>query len=272
MQKTIHIQNIAIPALGFGTYQLLGDACEKALSIAIESGYRHIDTAQIYENETEIGRVLSQHKALRDDIFITTKIWTTEFNKKAFLPAVESSLKRLDVDHVNLLLLHWPKDDYSNHVALEQAYRALQLGYTKSIGVSNFNHLQMEKAISEAPIICNQVEYHPYLSQERMLKLCEEHGLMLTAYRPLARGKMVEEQIWKELSEKYGKSSSQIMLRWLIQQENVSAIPKASSEIHIQENFNIFDFELTMDEMAELHQLANDGRITNPEFAPDWNN
>ena len=170
-QDFITIGSIKIPKLGFGTYQLTGGEGIKSIEEALALGYRHIDTAQSYHNEEEVGKAIMSSGVKREQLFITTKVWPSDF--KRLLPAVTESLKKLNVDFVDLLLLHWPSDDESNKTAIKHLNEALHKGFTRSIGVSNFNLKQLSYALSQAPVICNQVEYHPFLSQRKMLEFLE---------------------------------------------------------------------------------------------------
>jgi diketogulonate reductase-like aldo/keto reductase len=273
MQKT-HAHGAEIPSLGFGTYQMKGDDAREGVFEALEIGYRHIDTAQIYGNEAEVGRAIAASPVDRDDIFLTTKVWPSDFEKAAFRAAVDASLRRLQTDRVDLLLLHWPKFTTSLKETVGLLNRAYAAGKTRHIGVSNFTSDQFQRAVaaSDAPILTNQVEYHPFLAQTPVLDVVRDAESTLTAYSPLAKGRVVGNQTLKEIGARYGKSAAQVALRWLLQQEDVMAIPKASSSEHRRANFDAFDFELTGDEMETIHGLARpDGRITSPaNVAPEW--
>ncbi len=268
------IQNKKIPVLGFGTWQLKGKECLAGVEKALEVGYRHIDTAQIYENEAEVGAAIKASGVKREDIFLTTKVWITELKDGPLQKSVEVSLKKLKVDHVDLLLIHWPV----NEVPFAEQLRALQsvqaAGKTALIGVSNYTVAQMKEVVEKigAKIVTNQVEYHPYLSQKPILDYLKAHGLFLTAYSPLARGRVNDDLVLKKIALKYNKTPGQITLRWLVMQKGVVAIPKAASEKHIRENFEIFDFMLNAEEMNAITALARpDGRIVNPDnIAPVW--
>jgi 2,5-diketo-D-gluconate reductase B len=271
----IHItaQSKKIPALGFGTWDLLGDKCQASVEKAIEIGYRHIDTAQIYSNEAEVGAGIKASGLKRSDIFLTTKIWVEEISKGNMPGSVDESLKKLTVDHVDLLLLHWPVTDVSFADQLKILQQIQKEGRTTFIGVSNYTVAQMKEVTEKigAQILTNQVEYHPYLSQKPLLDYTRAHDMFLTAYCPLARGKVATDPVIGKIAKKHNKSPGQVTLRWLVQQEKVAAIPKAGSEKHIRENFEIFDFKLDDSEMKEIAALARpDGRIVNPNFAPKW--
>lgn len=271
----IHIthKDFKIPALGYGTWQLRGKEALTGVAKALELGYRHIDTAQIYENEAEVGEAIAGSGIPRSDIFLTTKIWNTNLRYGSLQTSADESLKKLKTDHVDLLLIHWPITD----VPFEEQLRGLQevqkSGKAKLIGVSNFTVAQMREVVETigADIATNQVEYHPFLSQKPVLGYMKAKGMFLTAYSPLARGKVADAPLLQELGRKYGKKPGQIALRWLVQQENVAAIPKAGSDEHLKGNIDIFDFLLEEDEMQKIHALAKpDGRLISPEWAPSW--
>lgn len=272
--KFVDINSTEIPALGFGTFRLRGREAERMVRLALDIGYRHIDTAESYSNEEAVGRAISASGVPRDEIFLTTKVWPDHFAADEFPAAVEHSLQRLGVDYVDLLLLHWPNPG----VPLEETIGALnamqQAGKTRLIGVSNFTVGLLENALSltAVPLSFNQVEYHPFLDQTPLLNAVREAGMALTAYSPLAKGKVARNDTLKEIGAGHGKTAAQVSLRWLLQQESVAAIPKASSKEHAVENFDIFDFELSAEEMKAIRKLSRpDGRLVNPaNLAPDW--
>lgn len=270
---SIQIQNEKMPALGFGTWQLRGDECVAGVKKALEIGYRHIDTAQIYENEAEVGEGIAQSGAKRDDFFLTTKVWRNHFADKKVAQSIDESLRKLKTDHVDLLLIHWPFPETPIDEMVEGLLAAQQAGKTKLIGVSNFTVAQMQQAqkVSGGKICVNQVEYHPYLSQKPVLDFVRQNDWVMTSYSPVARGKVLNDSALKEIGLKYGKNAAQIALRWHIQQDRVAAIPKSATEKNIRANFEITDFELTADEMTKISALARpDGRLVDPDFAPKW--
>ena len=271
----IHIttQGKKVPALGYGTWNLRGKDCVSGVEKALEIGYRHIDTAQIYENEAEVGDGIKASGLKRNDIFLTTKIWIENLRDGDLQKSLDVSLKKLKVDHVDLLLLHWPITDIPFAEQLKALQAVQKEGKTTSIGVSNYTIAQMKEVSGKigAKILNNQVEYHPYLSQKPLLDYVRAHDTFLTAYCPLARGKVNDDAVITKIAKKHGKTAGQITLRWLVQQDRVAAIPKSGSEKHIRENFEIFDFKLDDTEMKEISALARpDGRIVNPPFAPKW--
>ncbi len=269
----LSFKNSKIPALGYGTWQLRDKEGEDSIVTALGVGYRHIDTAQIYENEEAVGAGIKKSGVGRSDIFLTTKVWMDKVRDGDLQASVEGSLKKLKTDYVDLLLIHWPVKE----VPFDEQLRALQdvqkEGKTKLIGVSNFNVAQMKMVTDEigAVIATNQVEYHPALSQKPVLDFCRAQGMFLTAYSPLARGAVDKEPVIQAIAKRHNKTSGQVTLRWLIQQGDVAAIPKAASRKHIEGNFAIFDFKLDDREMRDIHALARpDGRMIDPDWAPVW--
>ncbi|PZO87476.1 MAG: aldo/keto reductase [Micavibrio aeruginosavorus] len=273
--KNISLQGYQMPALGFGTWKLTGDEAVRSVDFAIRNGYTHIDTAQIYENETEVGQGIKNSGAAREDLFVTTKVWRNNFSENKVLESVDESLKKLQTDYVDLLLVHWPFPETPVEKLVEGVVKALDAGKAKRVGVSNFTVAQMEEAVrlSNGKIACNQVEYHPYLSQEPVLDFARKSGIIVTAYSPIARGKAIKDPVLQEIGNKYGKNAGQVALRWLIQQDGVAAIPKSATPENIKSNIDIFDFELTVDDMQKINGLASaNDRQVNPDFAPQWDN
>jgi 2,5-diketo-D-gluconate reductase B len=268
VQDKITLKSLTVPSIGFGTYKLTGHEAIKAVEYAIGIGYRHIDTAQFYNNEEEVGKAVRNSGIGRNNLFITTKIFPSEFRN--LIKATEESLRRFKMDQVDLLLLHWPADDETNKIAVDLLNEAMNKGYTKSVGVSNFNIKKLSEAMAQAPIVCNQVEYHPYISQQKMLTYLKEHQMFLTAYSPLAKGKVIKDETLSDLAVKYNRTNSQIVLRWLLQQGDIAVIPKASSNNRIKENLNIFEFELSDEDIMVISSLNDDHRITNSAWSPQW--
>lgn len=269
--RTKEIQGTEVPALGLGTWMLEGRACREAVRDALEIGYRHVDTAQAYGNEDEVGRGLADSGVPRDEVWLTTKVWLENLDHDRTLESTRASLRRLGTDHVDLLLIHWPP---TGGVPIAEPLRALRRlqedGRVRHIGVSNFTPTLLDEALDEAEIFCNQVEYHPFLAQDDLLRTCQEWDLLLTAYSPLARGRVLDDPVLREIGDRRGKSPAQVTLRWLLQQEQVVAVPKAASAEHRRANLEVFDFQLSLDEMEAIHGLARGERIIDPEFAPDW--
>lgn len=263
-----------IPAIGFGTFRMPGADVLRMVPAVLKLGYRHVDTAQIYGNEAEVGEAIKNSGVSRGDIFLTTKVWVDKYKHDDFIKSVDESLSKLKTDYVDLLLLHWPKSDVPLAERIGALNEVRDAGKVRNIGVSNFSSTLMAESIklSKAPIVTNQVEYHPYLDQSTVLKAARDSGMSITAYYAMADGKIIDDPVIKAIAAAHGKSEAQIVLRWLIQQEGVITLSKTVSEERAKSNFEIFDFELTNEEMQALHALAKpDGRIVNPgHLAPKW--
>lgn len=263
-----------IPAIGFGTFRMPGADVLRMVPAALKLGYRHIDTAQIYGNEAEVGEAIKNSGVSRGDIFLTTKVWVDKYKHDDFIKSVDESLSKLKTDYVDLLLLHWPKSDVPLAERIGALNEVRDAGKVRNVGVSNFSSALMAESVklSKAPIVTNQVEYHPYLDQSTVLKAARDSGMSITAYYAMADGKIIGDPVIKAIAAAHGKSEAQVVLRWLIQQEGVITLSKTVSEERAKSNFEIFDFELTNEEMQALHALAKpDGRIVNPgHLAPKW--
>lgn len=261
--KYIEILEMKMPVIGLGTWNLRGKECFEATISALEIGYRHIDTAEMYENESEIGDAITQSLVPRSEIFLTTKVWSNHLQYQDVIRSLESSLKKLKTDYVDLFLIHWPNPN----IPLSDTFKAMSYlknkGMLKFIGVSNFDKDLLLKAqqISSLPIMNVQVEYHPFLDQNSILSYCQKNNISLTAYCPLARGRDLNNPTLEKIANKYNKTVPQVMLRWLIQQKNVVAIPKAKSAEHQRINFEIFDFQLSPEEMNTIFQLNRGQRL-----------
>jgi diketogulonate reductase-like aldo/keto reductase len=261
-----------IPALGLGTWELSGRTCARVVEQALRLGYRHVDTAQVYENEREVGDGVRASGVRRDDIFITTKVWTNHFAPNDLERSVKESLVKLRLPAVDLVLLHWPNPQVPLAETLGALAHAKKLGLARHIGVSNFTVALIEQAIalSPEPLVCNQVEYHPYLDQTKVKAACDQHGLALVAYSPIAKGRIKTDETLATIGRTHRKTPAQVCLRWLVQQ-NVSAIPRTSRIERLSENIEIFDFELSAQEMDRIFALAHPkGRLTDFGFAPKW--
>ena len=263
-----------VPALGFGTYPLAGERGRAAIAEAIGVGYRHIDTAQMYGNEADVGAAIKMSKIDRAELFVTTKIDNGNHAAGAVRRSVEESVRALGGTYVDLLLIHWPMR-ITLHGETFGAMAKLQAdGLVRHIGVSNFNVRLLGDAIDKhgADIVCDQVEYHPYLSQRAVLAEVQKRGLMLTAYCPIAHGKVARDPVITAIAKRVNKTPTQVTLRWLIEQKNVAAIPKAGSRAHMIENFSIFDFALTEADHRAIDKLGSpSGRIVDPGgWAPAW--
>ncbi|MGH2351294.1 MAG: aldo/keto reductase [Chloroflexota bacterium] len=247
-----------MPTLGLGTWQLRGAACEQAVRTALDLGYRHFDTAERYGNEPEVGAAIAGSRVDRSEVFVTTKVSQDHFRAADMRRAADDSLRRLGMDYVDLYLLHWP----NNAVPLAETVGALNEvaaeGKARAIGVSNFSVSLMREAaaLSAAPIACNQVEYHVLRPQQGLVEHARAAGVAITAYSPLEKGRLAGHPVLARIGAKYGKSASQVALRWLVQQHGVAAIPKATREPNLRANFEIFDFSLDGGDLREVAMLA----------------
>ena len=266
----VNVQQEKVPALGYGTWQLTGDACVEGVADALAIGYRHIDTAQVYDNEAQVGEGMRRADVERDAIFLTTKVWFDRFTRDTLPPSVDESLRKLGTDYVDLLLLHWPNDDVELAETLDAMRTVQDQGKARHIGLSNYPPSQLRQAQQHATIFCNQVEYHPYLSQDALLSLARQTDYMLTAYSPIARGRVVDDPTLTAIAHAHGKTVVQVVLRWLIQQDHVAAIPKAATAAHRRSNFDIFDFQLTDEQMGQIAALDQGLRLAQPDWAPNW--
>lgn len=255
---------IKIPKVGFGVLKVADEEAPKTVSQAFDAGYRLIDTAKIYGNEVGVGKAIASSSLSRDELFITTKVWNSDQGYEETLQAIDESLDKLGLDYVDLYLVHWPTPMYDQYV---ETYKALETiykdGRAKAIGVCNFNieHLQrLEQECSIVPTV-NQVECHPYLQQQELKAYCAEKGIALQAYSPLMNGKTVlEDPTIVALAEKYGKTAAQIILRWHLQSDHL-IIPKTVTPIRMTENIQLFDFELTAEDIAQITALDRGERV-----------
>lgn len=262
-----------IPVIGFGSSQL-GD-CAEIVASALELGYRHIDTAWKYGTEEGVGEGLRLSGLRRDEVFLTTKVSHEFLRADDFARSVDQSLERLQVDYVDLLLVHWPSVD---NVPLAETMGALakakRAGKTRHVGVANFNIAMVEESmrLCPEPLCVLQAEYHPYLRQTRVLDFCRRAGLIFMAYCPLGRGRVFKDPVLAEIAQNRGKTVAQIALRWLVQQGGIAAIPRSSNPRHMADSLQVFNFSLGEEEMNRIHALARpDGRIANPAGrAPAW--
>ncbi|MGV9171875.1 MAG: aldo/keto reductase [Promethearchaeia archaeon] len=253
-----------MPIFGLGTWLLTGKEVGDSVKWALDAGYRLIDTATIYGNERQIGKAIKSHDISREELFITTKVWNSDQGYKSTLRAFESSLRKLDTDYIDLYLIHWPVSKrLETWKALEELYEE---GKTRAIGVSNFTIRHLEELIQKRDIVpaVNQFEFSPFLYNKELLEFCESNQIQLEAYSPLARARKFDNKTIKAIAKKNDKSPAQIMLRWGLQHQIVE-IPKSSSESHIKENANIFDFELSSEDMQKLDKLDEDFSVVDDD-------
>jgi len=261
-----------IPIIGLGTWDLRGRVCARVVEQALRIGYRHIDTAQAYDNEREVGEGIRASGVRRDEVFVTTKIWWTRFAPRDLERSVKESLGKLRLTEVDLLLLHWPNPAVPLGETIEALGRMRESGFARHVGVSNFTVALIEQAVglSKQPIAVDQIEYHPYLDQSKVIAACRRHDIAVTAYSPIAKGRTSDDDVLARIGQAHGKSGAQVSLRWLVQQ-NVIAIPRTSRVERLEENIAVFDFELSTAEMAEISGLARPrGRLLNVSWAPAW--
>ena len=270
---TVSAHGAVVPAIGYGT-MLLPQRPAELVAAAIAAGYRAIDTARKYGTEQFVGEGIRASKIARGELFVTTKVTEENAREADFMRSIETSLKTLGLDYVDLLLVHWPQPNVPFKETLGALAKAKRHGMTRHIGVSNFTLSMLDEAVSVCPepLVTNQVEYHAYLPQDRMLAALKRHGMILTAYCPVARGQLLTDPVVDAIATVHNKTAAQICLRWLVQQPGVAAVPRALEQQHIVENLDIFDFTLSDDEMRRLSALRKRQiRIADPpERAPKW--
>jgi diketogulonate reductase-like aldo/keto reductase len=261
-----------IPAIGLGTWDLRGRACARVVEQALRLGFRHIDTAEMYDNEREVGEGLRASGIKRQDVFVTTKIWPAHLAPLELERATKESLARLRMTEVELLLIHWP----SSRIPLSETIPALckmkTLGFARNIGVSNFTTALLDEAVrlSTEPLVTNQIEWHPFLDQSKVRAACAKYGIAITAYSPIAKGKAAGDKELKLIGMHHRKTAAQVCLRYLIQ-EGAIVIPRTSKVERLSENLDVFDFVLDEAEMDEVRKLASPGgRMVTMGSAPDW--
>jgi len=261
-----------IPLLGLGTWELRGSTCTRLVEQALRLGYRHVDTAQMYDNEREVGEGMRASGVPREEIFLTTKVAHTRFSPPELERSAKESLARLRLDHVDLLLLHWPNPQVPLAETLGALNKVKRAGLTRHIGISNFTVPLIEEAVrlSGEPLVTNQIEMHPYLDQSKVIAACRRYGLAVVAYCPIARGRATNDPVLAAIGKAHGKSAAQVCLRWLMQQDIV-VIPRTSKVERLSDNAAIFDFSLSEAEMARIAALSHPrGRVVNVSWAPEW--
>lgn len=270
---TLSAHGAAMPAIGFGTMEFPERAAE-LVAAAIKAGYRAIDTARKYGTEEAVGEGIRASGISRDALFVTTKVTEDNAREADFMRSVETSLKAIGLNHIDLLLIHWPQPKVPLAETIGALAKAKRSGLARHIGVSNFTLALLDEAVRlcPEPLVTNQVEYHAYLPQDRMLAACRKHGMILTAYCPLARGRLLDDPTLGAIAAAKGKTIAQIALRWLVQQPMVAAVPRALEEKHIADDLDIFDFSLSETEMQTIGALRSRRvRIADPpERAPVW--
>jgi diketogulonate reductase-like aldo/keto reductase len=262
-----------IPLLGYGTYPLTGTECRDGVAMALDVGLRHIDTAQLYDNEKDVGQAIARSGIKREEIFLVTKIARDNLGRRHFIHSLQDSLEKLAVAEVDLLLIHWPPDEADFDSAIDSLCVAQASGLARAIGVSNFTIPLMKRAARRAslPLVNNQVEFHPLLDQSRVCSEAQKLGMVLSAYSPLGRGAVLKDPTVQEVAKRLGRPPSEIALRWIVQQ-GVVALPMTTRRENAQSNMRIFDFELSAADMAKLSDASKQNRrlISPTGWAPQW--
>jgi diketogulonate reductase-like aldo/keto reductase len=272
---SIEANGARIPLVGLGTWELRGRSCARIVEQALRLGYRHIDTAEIYDNEREVGEGVHASGIKRSEVFLTTKVWPSHFAPLALERAARDSLVRLRQSEVDLLLLHWPNPQIPLSETIGALCKVKRDGLARHIGVSNFTVAMIEEAtrLSSEPLVCDQVECHPYLDQSKVLAACRSHGMAMVAYSPIARGSAARnDKVLNSIGAAHKKTAAQVCLRFLVQQ-NIAVIPRTSKLDRLTENASIFDFTLSPKEMSAIAALARrDGRVVNFAYSGtiDW--
>jgi len=272
--QSVEANGAKIPLLGLGTWDVRGRNCVSQVAQALKLGYRHVDTAQAYENEAEVGEGIRKSGVKRDAIFLTTKVSHTNFRADALERSVEESLAKLKLPHIDLLLLHWPNPSVQLKETIGALCKMKTRGLARHVGVSNFTVKLLDEAVrlSSEPIVNNQIELHPYLDASKVIAACKRHGISVTAYCPIARGRVHGDIVLEKIGKarKHAKSAVQVALRYLVQQ-GIIVVPRTNNPERLKENAAIFDFELSKAEMDEIRALASPkGRVVSVSWAPDW--
>jgi len=268
----LQTQGISLPRLGLGTFRMQGEVCRAAVEGALALGYRHIDTAEMYGNEDAVGAAIAGAGLDRSDLHVTTKVWNENLAPDAIRRAFDASLKKLRLDHVDLYLVHWPAKNMNLPAMFDTLLKLKEEGRTRAIGVANFNIALFRTVVEEigAPIACNQVEYHVMLDQTRLLKYLSAHAIPLVAYCPLAQGRVASDPTLTAIGRKHGASAAQVALKWLLDQDGVAAIPKASRAESQKANLGALNIGLDEEDLKAIAGLPKQLRLVNPGFAPAW--
>jgi 2,5-diketo-D-gluconate reductase B len=268
----LETQGISLPRLGLGTFRMQGDICRAAVESALGLGYRHIDTAEMYGNEDAIGAAIASSSITRKDLHVTTKVWNENLAPDAIRRAFDASLKKLRLDHVDLYLVHWPAKNMDLPAMFETLIKLKGEGRTRAIGVANFNIALLKTVVEgiKAPIACNQVEYHVVLDQTPLRKYLAAKSIPLVAYCPVAQGRAATDKTLMAIGRKHGATAAQVALKWLLDQDGVAAIPKASRAESQKANLDALHVGLDDEDRAAIAGLPKNKRLVNPGFAPAW--
>jgi 2,5-diketo-D-gluconate reductase B len=268
----VEAHGVRIPMIGLGTMTLKGDVCVQAVKTALQMGYRHLDTAWFYGNEKEVGEGMRQSGVKREDILLCTKVRETHLEPDKFRQSLDESLANLQLPQVDLLLIHWNNKDIPFKTSIGALCKAKKDGFAKHVGVANFTTAMLDEAwaVTSEPLVCNQIEVHPFINQDKVLAASKKHGMAVVAYVPIARGKVPGAEVIERIGKAHNKSSAQVSLRYLVQL-GCCSIPRTATPAHLRENLDVFDFTLSDAEMAELKKLnATNMRVVNPPHAPRW--
>jgi 2,5-diketo-D-gluconate reductase B len=270
--ENLQTQGISLPRLGLGTFRMQGDICRAAVESALGLGYRHIDTAEMYANEDAIGAAIASSGVARGDLHVTTKVWNENLAPDAIRKAFDASLKKLRLDHVDLYLVHWPARKMNLPAMFETLVKLKEEGRTRAIGVANFNIALLKTVVEEikAPIACNQIEYHVFLDQTPIRKYLAAKSIPLVAYCPLAQGRAASDKTLMTIGKKHNASAAQVALKWLLDQDGVAAIPKASRPESQKANLDALHIGLDDEDRTAIAALPKNKRFVNPGFAPAW--
>lgn len=270
--ERITAQGMQMPKLGLGTWPMKGADCVASVQTALGLGYRHLDTAEMYDNEKEVGEGIANSDVPRGDIHLTTKVWWDNLAGDGIERAIEGSLQRLRTHYVDLYLIHWPAPDMDLPQVMRSLVRVQELGLARAIGVANFPIALLRRAVEEigAPIACNQFEYHVLLGQGRLVEYCRSQGVSVVAYAPLGKGSLPQHEELQAIAHKHGATAAQVALKWLLEQDGVAAIPKAQGRANQQANLDALRIQLDDTDRAAIAMLPKDKRSVNPDFAPKW--
>jgi diketogulonate reductase-like aldo/keto reductase len=272
LAPVVEAHGARIPQIGLGTMTLKDDVCVEAVKTALQIGYRHLDTAAFYGNEKENGEGLRASGVKREEVFICTKVRQGDLMPDDFARVLDQSLANLQLPYVDLLLIHWNNKDIPLKLSVGALCKAKKDGKTKHIGVANFTSALLDEAwaVTSEPLVCNQIEVHPFINQDKVLAASKKHGMAVVAYVPIARGKVPGAEALERIGKAHGKSAAQVSLRYLVEL-GCCPIPRTATPAHLRENLDVFDFKLTGAEMAELKKLnATNMRVVNPPHAPVW--
>jgi 2,5-diketo-D-gluconate reductase B len=270
--ENLQTQGISMPRLGLGTFRMQGEVCRAAVESALGLGYRHIDTAEMYANEEAIGAAIAASGVARKDLHVTTKVWNENLAPDAMRRAFDTSLKKLRLDQIDLYLVHWPAPKMNLPSMFETLMKLKEEGRTRAIGVANFNIAMLKTVVEQikAPIACNQIEYHVMLDQTPIRKYMRAKSIPLVAYCPLARGEAASDETLMAIGRKHGATAAQVALKWLLDQDGVAAIPKASRAENQKANLDALHVGLDDEDIKAIAALPKNKRFVNPGFAPAW--